>query len=284
MPLQKADPVHHKTERHITGLTLPRCVPPPVLHPVAASALQPALGGFYTRIRGCASGHRNVINSPAHGGHLLCPCHKAETPTLPCTRLALLISQDEGICYWNVQEMQQHGLEQLFCGLSSTEWAGLTGQPHPYSCCRPWTVWDRNCLTWKSRMDSGAHRHLPCAYLLHKNFIPSQKLHPSQVDEWFGTGVNNVHINMVPSTETGWLNKVHHHIVWQPMVTCSICLASVYLESEGVATAWFSQYKKLHPPFSWLFLHVLCHAHFHFSHQHSFIHHQLSPHAILCLQ
>ena len=39
VPLQKSVPVYHKTERHITGLTLPRCVPPPVLHLVVALAL-----------------------------------------------------------------------------------------------------------------------------------------------------------------------------------------------------------------------------------------------------
>ena len=85
--------------------------------------------------------------------------------------------------------------------------------------------------------------------------------HAGHVPEQFGTGVKSVHVYMVPSTETGWLNKVHDHITRQPMLTCSYCLASIHFESDGVATAWLSQYE-FHPPFSWLVLHVLCHASF----------------------
>lgn len=43
------------------------------------------------------------------------------------------------------------------------------------------------------------------------------------------------------------------------MLTCSEH-SSVYADPGGVATVRFSQNKILHPSFSWLVLHVLCHA------------------------
>ena len=57
-------------------------------------------------------------------------------------------------------------------------------------------------FTRKSWMDGGA---LPVD-------STCSKFHPGQVHEQFGTAVKIVHINMLPGTKTGWLDKVHDPI------------------------------------------------------------------------
>ena len=126
-------------------------VTPPVVHLEAALTLQTAFGGFLDSTCGCDNGHRNVISSPAH--------HKAVTPTLPWS-LCVPWAAPAWHCSshsarWRHLLLYCPGSaatrscasEQSFCGWSSIGWAGLTGQPHPYFCCRPWLAWDRGRLS-----------------------------------------------------------------------------------------------------------------------------------------
>ena len=138
-PKQILSTTRHKTERHITGLALPGCVTPAVVHLEAVLTLQTAFGGFLDSICGCDNGHSNVISSSAH--------HKADTPAPPwslcvpwaapawhCSshgarRRHLLLQ-----CPGSAATRSCASEHQFFCGWSSIGWAGLTGQPHPYFC------------------------------------------------------------------------------------------------------------------------------------------------------
>ena len=84
--------------------------------------------------------------------HLPCLCHKADTPVPPwifyvpwaapawhCSSPGARWRHLMLKCPGNAAT-QSETCKQFFCGLSITEWSGLSGQPHPYSCCRPWMV------------------------------------------------------------------------------------------------------------------------------------------------